>query len=742
MPSLFIGDWWIKDQRIKEPLSEWKGQVLGVEASYYLQNMISETPAQEPLLPALGGEPMGLKKCIRDDLDRWAEHGMTPVFVFEGQSTVGKENVILKDSKDVLAKVQEAWDCYTNGNSTGAVKLFGLSGAARVNDLYPILREVLDERGHEYKTAPYSACAQLTHIYNLPEQYIDGLMGSQELLLYDGPDTVVFPPRSKDWDAKVIHGVSKQDLISRLGVTPELFADALLMVGTSFLRTFPTLEDETIITRQPYQITDAFNLLRTSDRSVTAVCTAFHDVLTREDPNWLDNYRKAKLGIKHCITVNVDGSINIKDYDGLTGDNHEYLGLQLPAELYHYLTQAVVGPRLLNNLRSLEITVLPTLDGEQPDEYKTLVTKQLIPIKEQTIALLTPHIHRAFKFKDITMRYWFDDNLRPKLNRSPQPDPNSQADTWAVRSSDLKKQTSATKSSQGKLSFSLLALDDKTFTARTIFRGKDEKIRGLDPSSEVIPNVLWRLLHLRGYINDEHELTPWGRALKTTYEALRPVVKKFGDIHHIEDAAFLAYELLRLDNLNTHNQHKELIGGSIRGSDEDKASCMLIGRTACLLKLRHKENGYTGPLSKVFLLYNSLVKVVREADRDLMEAITATMLMSAQVDRSNSDLKQLGRSLPLATDVDIGLGIAVKTFLDDHIQPGMTPEQKEHAKRDYAPPGGRALLPLSVNFVEDLEVAFTFFDALYEGVKTLGKEIPEADFKAWGSAKEFLDQRR
>jgi hypothetical protein len=59
-------------------------------------------------------------------------------------------------------------------------------------------------------------------------------------------------------------------------------------------------------------------------------------------------------------------------------------------------------------------------------------------------------------------------------------------------------------------------------------------------------------------------------------------------------------------------------------------------------------------------------------------------------------------------------------------------------KESYA----EKFLPNHVNIAQDFDVAFKFFDALHEGVKTLGTEIPEKDSKAWDSAKEYLAKRR
>ena len=561
-------------------------------------------------------------------------------------------------------------------------------------------------------------------------------MGSHELLLYDIHDAVISPPLSSDWEKQSFSGIVKSDLIKKLNVTPDTFADALLMVGTSFLSPFPPLLDTAIISRQPYTIADAVNLLRTSEKSVTTTCTAFNDILQLRDPNWLDKYRKAKMGVKHCVTVHVDGSMKIREYDTLTQDNHEYLGLQLPPELYHYLSKVVMGPRLMNNFSSLESVVFPTLDGVVSEEYRQLISRSLVPLKEKSIALLSSRIHRGFRFKEITLRYWFDDSLNQKMvPRDIQPDPNLQADTWRVKDAALKGQ-SAAETTAGKLSFAVLSLQEEDFLAKTIAPAKEPAV--LTSKSEVLSNALWRLLHLRGYINDKHELTSWGKALATTLKAIGPSAKTYDDVHRMEEAAFLAYELLRFDNLNSRNRHSELIGGPLRGTDEDKASCILIGRTACLLRLRHQNIGYTGPLSKNFLAYHSLIRAVREADRDLLEAVVASMFLNSQANRSRETLDDLAHSLPFSADVNVGLGIAVKTYLDDVVEADLTKEERQEEKAHYA----NRYLPNSINFPEDLEVAFVFFDALYDGVKTLGEEIPEADGKAWDAAKEYLAKRR
>lgn len=267
--------------------------------------------------------------------------------------------------------------------------------------------------------------------------------------------------------------------------------------------------------------------------------------------------------------------------------------------------------------------------------------------------------------------------------------------------------------------------------------------------------TLWRFLHLRGYVDDSHQLTSWGQALATSLEALKATVEKHSQVPGLYEAVLLAYELLRFNLLNTRNQHPELNGLPMNGTDDDKASLLLISRCAILLKLRHQANGYTGPLSKNFLCFRSLSSSIRETDRDLIEAIVASMLLFAQTERERDDYLEIGQGfvfvireimmncmlisyrLPFLNDTDVALGIAVKTLLDD-IHPNETPEQKAVKKQEF--PG--TFVPYATHFFEDLEIAFNFFDAIHAGVKTLKSEVSAADRSAWDKAAVYLQLRR
>jgi len=112
----------------KQPMSDVSGAAIGVDATAYLQHMIDHPPSHEPLLAALGGDPMTLKHYLEAELDLWKENKMTPIFVFDGQSVVGQAEVALLKARAGLVQTNKAWDLYGDNRPNDAVKAFGTSG--------------------------------------------------------------------------------------------------------------------------------------------------------------------------------------------------------------------------------------------------------------------------------------------------------------------------------------------------------------------------------------------------------------------------------------------------------------------------------------------------------------------------------------------------------------------------------------------------------------------------------------
>lgn len=455
-------------------------------------------------------------------------------------------------------------------------------------------------------------------------------MGPQELLLYPISDSVI---RSFDWEASTVTAISKKRVMRSLGASEPLFIDAMLSTGTPFLPTFPALLDASLYP-SPNGIIDAVNMLRTSEKSVATACAAFNDILQKHDPDWYDKYQKARLAVHHFIYIAESGEICVNDFDRLTGDHHKYFGLRLPDELFHYLNTGLISPRLMNSITHGQILIQPPLDGEAGAEYKKLVTNQIIPIKEQALGLIIPRLHRGIGHSTITLRVWFDPSFSYIINqtRSLNPPELKQAGSWDVKEQDLRSFFPA--DFAGPVYLEVLALANTDFVEKTM--AKDKLIRGIDSAEMITSVTIWRFLHLRGYVNDDHKLTAWGNALATTLLSLKDAAEGRPEMPGLDEAALLAFELIRF-GLLTGRYREGQLGLPRKGSDEDKTSLVLISQSATLLKLNHQAYGYTGPLNKSLLTFRALSSVVREADRDLVEAILASMFLFGQSKRVRDD---------------------------------------------------------------------------------------------------------
>ena len=111
----------------------------------------------------------------------------------------------------------------------------------------------------------------------------------------------------------------------------------------------------------------------------------------------------------------------------------------------------------------------------------------------------------------------------------------------------------------GTLSFAILSLENPEFAAKTVtqkpkagqevrvkllrFRRSTDSAKILKLRDEILANAVWRLLQLRGYLNEQHQLTEWGKVLEAIWSAS-------GTRRDQEEAALIAVELMRFELIN------------------------------------------------------------------------------------------------------------------------------------------------------------------------------------------------
>ncbi|KAL4748378.1 temperature dependent protein affecting M2 dsRNA replication [Aspergillus terricola var. indicus] len=93
--------------------------------------------------------------------------------------------------------------------------------------------------------------------------------------------------------------------------------------------------------------------------------------------------------------------------------------------------------------------------------------------------------------------------------------------------------------------------------------------------------------------------------------------------------------------------------------------------------------------------------------------------------------------LPFIDDNDCGLGIAVRTYLDDL---PLQAEPTSQEAREEVKAKGKEWFQHSDSFTRNLERAFKLWDAVYMGSQNAGKEFKDA--KTWADANKWLSDRR
>ncbi|KAI9759230.1 MAG: hypothetical protein M4579_002518 [Chaenotheca gracillima] len=720
------------------PLSALKDAVIGVEASHYLschlfrQPLTNPPATQEPLLAALGGHPLELKSRIEDDLEKLQAAGVTPIFIFSGMDIARKE----KFPPGLVESMREnarAWDMYGESDralANESIQVFRSSGSIKPQGLFRFLQQILYAHNVKFMVAPYSACAQLAYLDQHPRQFVDAIWGSSELFLFEVPKVIT----------KVDHAQSEFTWISRaacqdeLGkVSADVFVDAYLLSGSSFLPTFPILENPTIH-RKPFNFRDAVNLLLSMGRSVTAVCTHYQDDPQVQQMDYLDRFRRAKMAIKHHVILTDDGKIEPLDVAHAPSDVHEFIGQRLPEELYFYMSKGVLGPRVPNSLTSGELLETPPLDNGETEDYHRLVRSQLNPMRAQALSLLSQPLYRFYHRKDVTLRFWFDRDAEQTLSfKDIVPPPRDLVASWSVRDNAIKESQAKTSTPPGTLGFAIRALTDGSFAAKTVTSKPSSK--PLVSKDEVLNNTLWRFLQLRGFVDEQHSLTPWGKALQAAISALDPA-------DNLEEEILVAIEMLRLNLLKADTIFSKHVGDPLHGSEQDKQNCLLLSRVACFGKLSYKPAGYAGPLSRNFLGFNSFISAVRSSLRDLVEITLANLFLNGDADRDRKDWTDLGLALPFLDDPDYGLGIAMKMYLDEVAQYPIdnNTAADASARKEMKIKGNRDWFPEVNDLPGDLEKGFRLFDAIFQAVKVAGKEVTNGD--RWVQAESWLADRR
>ncbi|KAK5939190.1 hypothetical protein PMZ80_008493 [Knufia obscura] len=701
------------------PLSSLDGAVIGVDASYYLDQCLNENN-EEPLKVALGGIPFTLTARIEEDLQAARDAGVKLIFIFDGLDYVNKTPAGAESSESQAAH-ESGWTHYLQGDPKSTVQDFGKAK-------YPLslvlrhLRKILLSNEVDFLVAPFSSLAWLAYLYHMDQgQPIDAIMASPDAFLFD-VDKVILGIDAKEQN---FNWLQKADCVTAAGnPSPQAFKDAQLLLGSRFLPTFPLLQRNQIPT-----IREALVLLGRGP--VLQLCNQY-----REDPavaqsDYADRYKKAIMTIRHHVIMTPDGSVQPMDLQHAPGEVHAFVGQRLPDELFFYISRGLLDPQVPNWLAANEIKL--TLPGGSIDcePFRRFVFDQLNPLRLQSLKLLSECLHFYWQSRPISIKSWDGRNItQPLKDVTPL---KEKVSSWKVQDSV----TPASKSARVSSVLSCLRLlKDKDFVQKTITSAKDRiEHPALKSQTEIISNVFWRFLHTRGFVDDKHQLTSWGHMLEVALATMDGGSRK-------EEQGVIAVEMLRMGVLNTQS----ITGSNVASSDKSydhKRYTNLLSKIACLGRLKHEPVGYVGPLDRSLLTFAWEITTIRESLRNLCETILTTMFLNGDVSREREDWHELSQRLPFLSDNGSSLGIAVKSYLDalnDKAEAGVSlSELKEQVKSQEKQYTWFSKIE-NGTIHKSLETAFKLFDAVEAAVKSGEKEVKEA--ATFTAADEWLSTRR
>ncbi|KAI9729123.1 MAG: hypothetical protein M1828_000208 [Chrysothrix sp. TS-e1954] len=709
-------DIWAGRRQQSNFLTDLKDAVIAIEADWFLDRILTNPPAHEALLPALGGLPFGLKKCVNSELATLHDAGITPIFIFNGMQ-VGDSYRPFHEANSIQRASAQAWDSYLKDmNAAQSVKAFSASGAHRASRFQKVFQNILRQAKVDFRIAPFSARGQLAYLNKQTPQYVDAIAGSSELLLY-GVEQVI---TKFDFELSDFTFVKQKDCLDEFNNIPfDFFVDACLLAGTDMLQALPHLLD--MPGRRTAKTYQAVEMIKQHGSGI-AVCQAFGGDQKAQEMNYVDRFRRLRVAIKHSLISSSEGKVVPFEADSIPNDLHLVAGQRLPDELYYYIWCGTISPRVPNQLTSGQIYETCPLDGGESEAYHQLVKNKLAPIRSTSLALLASSLHRAYQYREIKISCWFERDKQTSINLREVTPPVPIINTWNVHE-DIIKTSSIPMPTNMTLDFALQSLKDSDFATKTITKKDKDTPNVLTTKTEVMANTFWRFLHLSGYINEDHQLSHWGLVLSSILTHLQTnTTNPTNPTTNSEEAAFLAVELLRHDLLTTSDLFPTYIETSVKGSETDKRNTLFVSRLCCLTSLRHPEKGYSGPLSRHLLGFNSMIDAIRTTSRDLLETCLATLLLNGDCsrDRDPASYTSMGLDLPFLLPTDCAMGVAMRSYLSElHAagDPTSAQSRSDVKTKKVAQWFLNATSPL-----EDLDAAFGFWDAVVKGVKTASEK--------------------
>ncbi|ORX35909.1 temperature dependent protein affecting M2 dsRNA replication-domain-containing protein [Kockovaella imperatae] len=722
------------------PLAALSGSRLGIDGVHYLKTLLSEVDTREPLVASTGGLPLAITARIESNLRALESLRIKPVFVFaglpiaqrpppKGMDPVGERELQVKN---------EAWGHYESGDVARAIQTLTTVRGGAWTDWRDLLRSVLRIFRHrftEYVISPYLESAQLAYLMKHPKGYIHAMYASTESLLWP-VDRVI---THIDWANHTnMTFIDKPRLVADVGLNADQFLDVCILAGSAISRTFPPFASD-------FSLKTILDLVR-QYKSGIAVCQAWRQDNQVKALGYIDSFMRARLAVKYSLVLTTEGicmplpmvvqpaaappPVTLAD---IPADFDEIFSLRLPDELYYHICRGLISPQVVGWLSSgLIVESQPLADSPDYRRFiKDVITEGHTAPRCTTLALLVDALHPQWKQRRVSAHYYYEPPFAPIHGSTvPFTDVMTQSlvdkcSSWQVPSSHLENELRRQNSSTIDIKLCIGALSSEELAAQTKL-GKPS--RPMDKKDEIVANVIWRFLDVRGFVAPNHSQTLMGKALHAACSQSR-VTDRF------QESLYLVLELLRAGVVHGQRwgsaDEEPLSGGPTSGTEEEQASTLLIMRVLSVLPLSFRPQQWAGPLSRELLVFNSFVRALSKSLRALLEAITVHILLCGDARRNRDDHLDLMLSQPFQGEVNTGFGILAKTYLDVatfHLGEDASFTESNTSTPEVISAKQKAMEFLESSFTsiklpaQEVERGFRFWDAVMIAIRTLAKE--------------------
>ncbi|WFD30808.1 hypothetical protein MSPP1_001832 [Malassezia sp. CBS 17886] len=644
---------------------------LGIDLSYYLRQLLSSPATGEPLVAAIGGQPLALIAHIEEDLRVLERHRIKPVFVLNGLSPAKRTRPFSYEDRRPALR-QRAWEAYEAGNVDLANQHFSASNSIHFADLYRAVLRMLRHRHVDFIVAPYLATAQLVLLERHEKQYVHAMYGPMELLAFDGVDRVIL---HLDLRAGKFQFVSKGAITRELQCLETEFLDTVLLAGMEYCSTFPALQDEAtgiMAVNGPPGIRGISQLVK-QHRGGFAFCSQYADHPLVAKTAYLDQFCHARTMIRYSLVLDADGGAvtplpvavggaAAQAAADVPSDLHEIFSFRVPDEVLLCLSRGLMSSSVLGSLLSGYVIEPAPLDNGASTEYQRFVRETLTEGETSprcvAIALACAALHPFWKTRRVAAVYYFQPQIDCPL---PHESPATQklvhsTARWFVPAPLIEQELRRQGSSTIDVRFCLSTAADPARAACTV--GAPHAAGALEKKDEVVANSLWRVLELRDFLTDEHVHAPYGRALHAALAHTRVNDR-------LAEPLYLALELLRAGVLHGNAYSgTQLIGGPSYGSDAEQRHLLLVMRALSVLPMAYSAQPWDAPLSRELLVFNSFLRALARSLRSLTEIVTLSLILQSDARQPRDDYLDVSLSLPFQSDASTGMGILLKCYHD------------------------------------------------------------------------------